>query len=298
MRFILNPRSGYVMRKPDLLERIRRLIDEHDLDAEVAPTAHPGHARELARRAVDDGCTLVVAVGGDGTINEVAATLKDTPAVLGLLPCGSGNGLGRHLGIRAADDLAFHTLLNGQVRTIDSGTVNGLPFFNTMGLGFDVEIARRFNQLSRRGLPAYVATTLLTWREYSSERYVIEADGERVETEAFLLSVANSDQYGNDCFIAPGARIDDGLLDLTVLRRVHLLNAVPLTMRLFLSAIQEGADILRARGPSFSIQRNAPGPIHTDGEVHEAAAALEIRIHPRSLRVKVPRTDSGCGSVA
>lgn len=289
IRFIVNPRSGHVMRKPEVIARIRRLIDKHHLDAEITPTARPRHAGELARRAVDDGCSLVVAVGGDGTMNEVAAALRDTPAVLGLLPCGSGNGLGRHLGIRAADDQAFDTLLHGRIRTIDSGTVNELPFFNTMGLGFDVEIARRFNHLSRRGLPAYVATTLLAWREYSPDQYVIQWDSGRTETAAFLVSIANSDQYGNDCFIAPGATVDDGCLDLTVLRRVHLFNAAPLTLQLFLRALQEGADILRARGRSFTIERRTPGLIHTDGEIHQAPAVLDVRVHAHSLRVLVPQ---------
>lgn len=288
MRFIYNPRSGVVTRKAGVLALIEEFRAAHDLPATLVPTERAGHAAELARAAVDDGCAVVVAVGGDGTINQVASALVGTEAALGLLPCGSGNGLGRHLGIRTADAAACRTLLEGRIRQIDTGWVEDRPFFNTMGLGFDVEIARRFNLLTRRGLPAYVATTLRTWVGYSSDHYTIEAAGESITSAAFLISIANSDQYGNDCFIAPGARIDDGLLDLTLVRRVHPFNAVPLALHLFRRTITAGADIVRRRAPAFRILRRQPGPIHTDGEVHEAPAELHVRVQPASLRVLVP----------
>lgn len=128
-RFIFNPRSGHNAKNPHLLERARSFIREHALDADVVLTERPLHATELARRAAGDGCGLVVAIGGDGTLNEVAAGLVGTPAVFGLIPCGSGNGLGRHLGIPGPGKGAFRTLLEGRVREIDTGTVNGIPFF-------------------------------------------------------------------------------------------------------------------------------------------------------------------------
>ena len=153
-RFIFNPRSGHNAKDPRLLERARAFIRVHALDADVVLTERPRHATELARRAVADGCGLVIAIGGDGTLNEVAAGLVGMPAVFGLVPCGSGNGLGRHLGIPGPGKGAFRLLLEGRVREIDTGVVNGIPFFNAMGFGFDAEIADRFNHLARRGLPS------------------------------------------------------------------------------------------------------------------------------------------------
>jgi len=287
-RFIFNPRSGHNAKDPHLLQRARAFIRERSLDADVVLTERPRHATELARRAMDDGCGLVVAIGGDGTLNEVAAGLVGTSAVFGLIPCGSGNGLGRHLGIPGPGKGAFRTLLHGRVRTIDTGTANGIPFFNVMGLGFDAEISHRFNQLTRRGLPAYVKTTCAALFSYRPETYHIRNGAAALTTSAFIVTVANSDQYGNDCFIAPGARVDDGRLDLTVIKRATAFNTLPLVARLFAKRIDGSKSVARLQGAHFTIERAAPGLIHTDGETHETAAIVEIVVRPRSLRIMVP----------
>ena len=287
-RFIFNPRSGHNAKNPHLLERARAFIRERSLNADVVLTERPRHATELARQAVAEGCGLVVAIGGDGTLNETAAGLVGTDAVFGLIPCGSGNGLGRHLGIPGPGKGAFRTLVEGRVRAIDTGEVNGIPFFNAMGLGFDAEIAEQFNHLTRRGLPAYVRTTLGTFFRYRAETCVIRNGVASLETTAFLLTIANSDQYGNDCYIAPGASVDDGQLDLTVIKRANLLNAAPLAVRLFSKTIDGSSSVARLRGSHFTIQRTAPGLIHTDGETHHTGASLEITVRPRSLRIMVP----------
>jgi YegS/Rv2252/BmrU family lipid kinase len=287
-RFIFNPRSGHNARNPHVIERARAFIRERHLDADIVPTERPRHAFELALRAVDEGCGLVVAIGGDGTLNEVASALVDSPAVFGLIPCGSGNGLGRHLGIPAPDLGAFRTLIEGRVRTIDTASVNGIPFFNAMGFGFDAEVAHRFSRLLRRGFSAYVRTTLAALSTYRAQPCLIRHGAGALQTNAFLLSVSNSDQYGNNCFIAPGATVDDGLLDLTVISRANVMNAAPLAARLFLKMIAGSSAVSRLRGAQFTIERAAAGLIHTDGETHLADANLEIRVHPRSLRIMVP----------
>ena len=288
--FIFNPHSGHNRRNPYLFERTRAFIAEHQLDATIRPTERPRHATELARAAVAEGCELVVAIGGDGTLNEVASALIDTPATLGLIPCGSGNGLGRHLGVPDPGNGAYRTLLAGRIRTIDTGSANGHPFFNAMGLGFDAEISSRFNHLTRRGLPAYVRTGAAAWFGYKPQTYTIRQGTASFATPAFIVAVANSDQYGNDCFIAPGARVDDGLLNLTVLKHVSTLNALPLAWRLFRGRVANSRDVSCLVGPEFSISRPTPGPIHTDGEVHETGSIVEIRVLPASLRVMVPST--------
>lgn len=286
--FIFNPHSGHNRRNPYLLERTRAFIATEKLDARIVPTERPRHATDIARDAVATGCGLVVAIGGDGTLNEVATALIDAPAALGLIPCGSGNGLGRHLGVPNPGKGAYRTLLSGQVRAIDTGTANGIPFFNAMGLGFDAEISARFNHLTRRGLAAYVRTGIQAWASYQPAPYVIRNGQAELATDAFIVAVANSDQYGNDCFIAPGAQVDDGLLNLTVLKRVNTLNALPLALRLFRGRIDGSKQVARLIGAHFTIQRPTAGPIHTDGEVHETGAEVEIRVRPRSLRVLVP----------
>ena len=291
-RFIYNPKSGHNARNPYLLARTREFIAEYKLHADVVLTERPRHATELARRAVDDGCALVVAIGGDGTMNEVATALIDSPAALGLIPCGSGNGLGRHLGIPGPGKGAFRTLLHGSIRTIDTGVANGIPFFNAMGVGFDAEISHRFNRLARRGLPAYLHTTFGTLFRFRPQRYVIRSGELSITTAAFIISVANSDQYGNDCYIAPGASVDDGRLNITVMKSIHLFNALPIALRLFTKSIDGSASVQRLLGPRFTIERPAPALLHTDGETHHTAALIEVSVRPRSLRIKVPHREA------
>ncbi len=286
--FIFNPHSGHNRRDPSLLARTRAFIAEHQLPAEVRLTERPRHATELAQAAIAEGCRLVVAIGGDGTLNEVATALVDSPATLGLIPCGSGNGLGRHLGIPDPGRGAFRNLLDGRIRTIDTGVANGHPFFNAMGIGFDAEISSRFNLLTRRGLAAYVRTGLSAWIGYRPQTYTIENGTARLETPAFIVAVANSDQYGNDCFIAPGARVDDGQLNLTVLKRVSTLTALPLAWRLFRGKLDGSPHAARLAGAHFTIIRPGPGPIHTDGEVHLTDAVVDVAVRPASLHVLVP----------
>ncbi|HTB81095.1 MAG TPA: diacylglycerol kinase family protein [Opitutaceae bacterium] len=286
-RFIFNPRSGRNHDDPSLLARCRAFIAEHGLDARIAITERPRHATELARQAVDDGCGLIVAVGGDGTMNEVAQALVHTDAALGLIPCGSGNGLGRHLGIPGPGRGAFRTLLQGRIHKIDTGLANGLPFFNAMGVGFDAEISFRFNRLTRRGLPAYVRTALGVYFSFKPESFLIR-NGTSLSTRAFLVTVANSDQYGNDAVIAPGARVDDGRLDLVAIKSVNLFNVLPLTVRLFTKTIYGSPSVRHLHGRHFTIERTAPGRLHTDGETHDTGAQIEVTAQPRSLNIMVP----------
>lgn len=286
--FIFNPKSGHNARNPYLLERTRAFISRHRLDAQLKPTSHPQHATQLAREAVTAGAAAVISIGGDGTLNEVARGLLDSPCALGLIPCGSGNGLGRHLGIPKPEPYAFEALLQGEIRSLDCGTVNGHPFFNVAGLGFDAEISARFNQLTRRGLLAYCLTTLRMWRNYRPANYSIHHAEGCLSTTAFIIAIANSDQYGNNCYIAPGARIDDGRLNLTVLERVNWLNALPLAYRLFRGSIGQSSVVRRLEGTNFRIERESALPIHTDGEVHETTAVVEIAVHPSALQVITP----------
>ena len=285
-RFIVNLHSGRASRR---LAAVRAFAFQHS--AEVVVTERPRHASELAARAVADGCQLVVAVGGDGTMNEVAAVLTGTDVVLGLVPCGSGDGLGRTLGVHGSVEHALRVLHNGRPRDIDTGLADGRPFFVTAGLGFEAEAAARFNRHSNRGLMRYVAISAGLWRHHVPESCSITWDGMREKRQVFTLTVANCDQYGNGARIAPGALPDDGLLDLTAVPPATLLNGGPLLARLFLGSLNHRADVLRLRSRRFVIERAAPGLIHTDGETHSAGERIEFLLRPRSLRVMAPAPD-------
>ena len=289
-RFILTPTSGRTRRRPALAATLRDFIVARSLDAEVTTTEGPGHATELARDAAFAGCTQVVAVGGDGTMNEVAQALLHTPAALALVPCGSGNGLALHLGLPTALSGALDLIAGtgGRVAALDTGTANGRRFFNAMGLGLDADISRRFNTLTRRGLPAYARTALAAFRDLRSERVTLSAGRHRETLDILLVAVANSDQYGNHARIAPGARVDDGALDLIAVQPVGLFGAAALATRLFLGRFDTSPRVRRLSGPRFVIERAAPGLIHTDGETHATSATVEVIVQPRSLRVLVP----------
>jgi YegS/Rv2252/BmrU family lipid kinase len=293
-RFIFNPCSGHNRRRPGLDASIRAFISSCSLDAEMVTTDAPGHATELAREAAQAGCGQVVAVGGDGTMNEVAQALLHTPAALALVPCGSGNGLALHLGLplapRAALTLIAGAGIAGRVAAIDTGTADGWPFFNAMGLGLDAEVSHRFNGLVQRGLPGYVRTALAAVRNLRPERVRLTGAACDEERDVLLVAVANSDQYGNHARIAPGARVDDGLLDLVAVAPVGLVGAAVLAGRLFTGTFDRSPRVRHLRGAAFVIERAAPGLLHTDGETHPAGARVEVRVQPRSLRVLVPLT--------
>jgi YegS/Rv2252/BmrU family lipid kinase len=296
LRFVFNPRSGRPKRNAPILPALKEFIRSRSLDADLVSTEGPGHATELTREAVASGCQRVVAVGGDGTVNEVAQALIHTPAAMGLVPCGSGNGLALHLGIpsRVSDALECAAGDSGRVAELDTGIVNGKPFVNAMGLGLDADVGRRFNLLTRRGLPAYTKTALAAFLSRKTERSAITCNGSREVVDMLLVAIANSDQYGNNAKIAPGARVDDGLLDLVIVRPVGLLGACALGARLFLGSVDRSRDVAVRKSARFVIERPAPGVIHTDGETHLADALLEIQVRPRSLRFMVP---AGCTAV-
>jgi len=284
-RFIVNPQAGTARQG---LARVRAFAAT--LGADVSVTTHPGHASDLALRALEEGCGLIVAVGGDGTLNEVAGRLIHTPATLGLIPCGSGNGLGRHLGIHGPIRRSLEILRTGRPRMIDAGLADGHPFFTVAGLGFEAEVAARFNRLPHRGFIRYLTAGASLWLSWAPQACCIEDGPHQTRLQAFTLAVANSDQYGNRACIAPGARVDDGLLELTAVPRVTAWNALPMLTRLFAGSIDRAPGVLRLQAPRFVVVRPAAGLIHTDGETHPAGERVEFSIQPRSLRVMAPVT--------
>ena len=297
LRFVFNPRSGRPRRNAPVHQLLKDFISARALDAELVRTEGPGHATEIARDAVAAGCLRVVAVGGDGTVNEVAQALIRTPVAMGLVPCGSGNGLALHLGLPKTllEALELASGAAGRAAAIDTGLVNGLTFVNVMGMGLDADVSRRFNRLTRRGLPAYTLTALAAFFSRKAERCHISVGAHRESVDALLVSVANSDQYGNAAKIAPGARVDDGVLDLVAVRPVGMISACALGARLFLGTIDRSRNARRLKGERFVIERPAAGMIHTDGETHMTGAHVEVSVRPRSLRIIVP---AGCTAVA
>lgn len=284
--FIVNPISG-TAGKERIVESIPQYLDSSRFVYEVRYTQHGGHAAQLAREAVDEGFDIVVAVGGDGTVNEVARSLVHTPTALGIIPCGSGNGLARHLYIPMNPMGALQVLADCHISALDYGRINGTPFFCTCGVGFDAFVSDKFAHSGRRGLLSYIENTLREGVRYEAETYDIEIDGERQTYKAFLIACANASQYGNNVYIAPQASMSDGLMDVTIMEPFSMLEAPQIAIQLFNKSIATNSRIHSYRCRELVIHRNQPGVIHFDGDPKDEAADIRVELIPEDIRVVV-----------
>jgi diacylglycerol kinase (ATP) len=265
----------------------RSVVDRDGVPADVSVTERVGHARELAKAAVERGARLVIAWGGDGTINEVASTLAFGTVPLGIVPAGSGNGLARELGVNRRADRAIANALSATARPMDLGEVDGHFFANIAGIGFDAHVASRFATASRRGFLGYAGITARALTSYVPLRYRITIDGTRQTVTAVLVTIANSAQFGNGVLIAPGALVDDGALDLVVFEeqsRFKTLCAVP---RLFQGTAAGVAGYSMRRIHDVTIEADEPLTYHVDGEPISGSRELHARVHHSALRVAV-----------
>lgn len=276
--FVVNPISGN-SRKSHLISYLE------DQGYEVARTEYPGHGELLARNAKDD---VIVAVGGDGTVNEVARGLVGTGKTLGIIPCGSGDGLALHLGISRIFRKALKVVEEGKIKTIDGATVNGRYFFSVCGTGFDAIVSRNFARSGKRGLHNYIHQALLTWSGFKPEKYTIEVDGNRAEVEAAFITVGNSSQWGNMARIAPLADVSDGELDITIVEMFQPHEIPELAFRLMTGTAHKSSRTTCLKGKHIRIIRESEGPVHADGEWFEDGKVLDIRIEPQLLKVIVP----------
>ena len=260
-------------------------LDTHVFDASFAFTEYAGHANELAEQAVADGIDVVVAVGGDGTINEIAAALNGTETVLGIIPEGSGNGLALYLGIPLNERAAIRRLNRSDYITIDSGSINGQPFFNMAGIGFDASVSDRFANDKIRGPIGYMRAVISEISTYKPKRYLLDIDGERMEREAFMISVANSPQYGNNAYVAPQASVTDGMLDVCIVHKFPLYITPMMVFHLFNKTADQSEYVEIIPGKQIRIERETADAVHVDGEPKEMDAVLDVLVKPATLRI-------------
>ena len=283
--FIINPISGG-KKKDDVPELIEKHLDSSVFNATIVFSDGVSHARQIAKEAVDK-FDLIVAVGGDGTINEVASSIVGSDAVLGIIPYGSGNGLARFLGISMSASTAIKTLSTGHTEVIDSGKLNGQPFFNMAGMGFDAHISEVFSHGKKRGLFTYIKSSIEEIAKYKPQTYHFEIDGNAYKRKAFMLSFANSSQYGNNAHISPHASVQDGLLDVCVIKKFPAWRLLEMGIRM-LTKTSEGTGYVEIiRGKYIKVRRGCPGPVHLDGEPQITGTETEIEVVPNSLKVIV-----------
>ena len=287
--FIVNPISGGKDKK-DVLAAIGRYLDLTDCSYEVLPTRRAGEGTLLAREVEAD---VVVAVGGDGTVSEVARGLLGSRKILGILPCGSGDGLALHLGISRNPAQAVKTLNTGQVARIDAGRLDGRPFFCTAGVGLDAAVSLDFARSSRRGLNTYITTAWEDWKHRVPEQYVVETDSEAWAGEALFITVGNANQWGNEARIAPRASLCDGLLDVTVVQPFPVWEIPDLAARLMVGKADTSHHVRTFRSAHVHIHRERPGAAHADGDPFETGVDLNLSVSKGELQVIVPASKLG-----
>lgn len=292
--FIVNPKSG-VQSKSNLPRMVEKYIDHNRFDLHIEKTAYAGHASEIAAMAVKDGFDVVVAVGGDGTINEVARSLVHTGTALGVIPCGSGNGFARHLGIPIDIRKSIEFINNSKVTTIDYGRLNGNPFFCACGVGFDALVSDDFAKGSHRGLASYVQKTLVDWVKYEPEVYEVVADSVKKKYKAFIIACGNASQYGNNAYITPFASMRDGLLSVSILEPFTSIEVPLVVAQLFSNKIDKNSHVTTLSTRKLTIKRASAGPVHYDGEPATMDAVLDIEVVPEGLKVLAkPTWDGTC----
>ena len=282
--FVVNPISG-TQGKKAILKCIDERLDRSIYDYSIVKTEYAGHATQIAANAVREKVDVVVAIGGDGTINEIARSLVHTETVLGIIPCGSGNGLARHLRIPMEPKAAIDVINRGYELCIDYGKINNILFFCTCGVGFDAFVSLKFADSGKRGLLTYLENTLHESLRYQPETYEIENEEGTVKYKAWLIACGNASQYGNDAYIAPQASLTDGLMDVTIMEPFTVLDVPSLSFQLFNKTIDQNSRVKTMRAKKIKIHRANDGVMHFDGDPLMAGKELEVEIVPSGLRV-------------
>lgn len=287
LMLIINPISGTGSKK-GVVEMVEQAMGACGHDVDVRLTGARGDATRLAGEAAAKGYHGVLACGGDGTVNETARALCGTETALGILPAGSGNGLARHLQIPVDIAMALKVIADGNVVDSDYGTVNGRPFFCTFGMGFDAAVSHRFARQSRRGILSYVKSAISEYVQYRPQTYTVSANGKLLTEKAFLISVCNASQWGNNAYIAPEASITDGLLDITIVHSGTAIDAAVMGMDIFTGYINKNTMVHTFRAPACVIYRNGAGEAHIDGEPMMMDDILDVKCHHGALKVFTP----------
>ena len=285
--FIMNPISGSA-NKAAIPKLIENRLDPSLFTYEMVNTEYAGHATIIAKEAAEKGTDIVVAIGGDGTVNEVGRALINTPTALGIIPCGSGNGLARHLQLPMDAGKAIQLLNRCEIHSLDYGIINDKVFFCTCGMGFDAFISMKFSEAGKRGPITYAENILKEGLKYKPETYEIEDETGTKRYKAFLVSVANASQYGNNAYIAPQASMSDGWLDVIIMEPFDMIEAPQVGIDMFNKTLNKNSKIKTFKAKSLHIHRKkGQGLIHFDGEPTITDHDVDISICPRGINVVV-----------
>ena len=286
--FIINPISGIGKQK-----KVEVILENKDknwsFSYDIQYTQYPKHATEIAKKAIGK-YDAIIAVGGDGSVNEVAKALIYTDIPLGIIPTGSGNGLARSLKIPQKISKALDIINNENVTVIDAAKMNKYVFFNVAGIGFDAHIGHVFSKLPHRGLNSYILAILQEFNRYKPQDYNIIINGEKRTVKAFLMSFANSSQFGNNAYISPSSKLNDGLIEICILKPFSIIHSGIIGMQLFLKKINNSENYNSQHVKEFFIENSNPVSVHYDGEPTTIDKDIKIAVLENALKVIVPES--------
>lgn len=282
--FIVNPVSGG-KKKTAFNKQVLETLDLSKFEPTFRITERSGDGYELAKKAVESSFDAVIAVGGDGTINEVGSALIGTDVPLGIIPEGSGNGLALYLGIPMHEAGAIRRINRFETMCVDTGKVNDKSFINIAGIGFDALVSDKFASDSFRGPIGYLRSVINALGDYKPKSYRLVIDGKTYEREAFMISVANSPQYGNNAYIAPNAQANDGLLDVCIVHKFPLYLLPMMIFHLFNKSADQSEYVEIIPGKIIEIFSGEKETVHVDGEPFDLGKELNIQVIEKSLRI-------------
>ncbi len=287
--FVINPNAGF-RRTQKLSELIYKNIDTNKADVSIVQENNLEATNAAIDKAINDKVDILAAVGGDGTVNHIGQKLIGTHTALAIIPRGSGNGLARHLNIPLNTAKAIRLLNNIKIESIDVGMLNQQPFFCAAGTGFDAEVIQHFHHQKVRGFLSYLKLSAIQYLRYKPLKHKVFIDGEELENKCFLISIANGSQLGNNAYIAPIADVQDGLLDVIILKAFPLYQAPSLFIKLFNKTLHHSKYVEHYQVKSLTIIREDELPIHYDGEPALMPQELVVSMLPKALKVAVERT--------
>lgn len=286
--FIVNPISGY-NNNEDINALLQKHLDKQKFDYDYVETRYKGHATELSTQAVAEGYDIVIACGGDGTVNEVAKPLVHTDVNFGIIPNGSGNGFAMHIGMGRNTQKAILKLNKATPIKIDTCTVNDEFFLNLAGIGFDALIAYKVENGKKRGLQMYVNTISKEMLKFKAENFVVKTDSGTIEGAFTVVAIANSAMYGYNFTIAPQAKLTDGLLDVVFIKDASLARTFLNSWRMLNSSLEKSklVNIIRSKEVVVSLEK--PYYYHVDGESNQFESDLHFKVVPLSLNMLFPQ---------
>ncbi len=281
IRFIINPTSGTGRQR-----NIEKYISEHLEGYDIVYTQKAKDACRLSKEAVNDNIDIVIAVGGDGTVNECLQGLVNSKTALGVIPCGSGNGFAYHIGMRKKPEEAIIQLKNIRIEEVDTCRLNKIPFINVAGIGFDAHIANLFSKLKKRGFINYL---ILIYKElsYKSQKYTIEYNNIKKDVRAYMIAFANSSQYGNNAKISPMSNIKDGLINFVIVKDFPKWKIPHFLFKLFTGEIHLSSyvEIIKSKQIKIDVENTL---VHLDGEPLKTKGPVNITLLHKSLKIIIP----------